>query len=199
MPIPPLHVLHARFLLILPRVELHGRIYFRHKNSDRREDLIAEMVGLCWRWFLRLVQRGKDPTRFVSALATYAARAVNSGRRVCGMGRSKDVLNPSTQRRKGFTVSKLPDFSTLSDNPLQEALQDNTRSPVDEQVFFRIDFPAWLLTWDLRRRRLITDMAKGEGTLDLAAKYKVCPARISQMRREFHTNWERFTADPSAC
>ena len=27
--------LHARFLLILPRVELHGRIYFRHLRHHK--------------------------------------------------------------------------------------------------------------------------------------------------------------------
>ena len=40
-----------------------------------------------------------------------------------------------------FSISKLPDFSTLSDNPLSDALIDNTRSPVPEQVQFRLDFP----------------------------------------------------------
>ncbi len=29
--------LHVVFLAILPRIERHGRVYFRHKNADQRE------------------------------------------------------------------------------------------------------------------------------------------------------------------
>jgi hypothetical protein len=48
---------------MLPRIELHGRIYFRHvRCPHRRADCVAVMVALCWKWFLRLVERGKDPT-----------------------------------------------------------------------------------------------------------------------------------------
>ena len=58
------------------------------------------------------------------------------------MERTKDVLSPLAQQRKGFAVCKLPDCSTLDGNPLDEALHDNTKSPPDEQCAFRIDFPA---------------------------------------------------------
>ena len=80
------------------------------------------MVALSWKWFLRLAQRGKDPTQFPSAIASYAARAVRSGRGVCGQENGKDVLSPLAQRRHRFTVGKLPDHETLSDNPLCDAL-----------------------------------------------------------------------------
>ena len=58
------------------------------------------------------------------------------------------MLNEHAQQRHGFCVGKLPDFSTLSENPLAEALIDNTRTEVPEQVCFRIDFPSWLGTRD---------------------------------------------------
>jgi hypothetical protein len=44
------------------------------------------------------------------------------------------VLSPVAQRLNGFAVGKLPDFSTLDGSPLEEALIDNTVSPVPEQV-----------------------------------------------------------------
>ena len=48
MPKPCLVHLHATFLAhVLPRVERHGRIYFRHvKSPDRKEELLAELRGL---------------------------------------------------------------------------------------------------------------------------------------------------------
>jgi hypothetical protein len=198
MPRHRLALLHARFLSLVPRIRLHGRVYFQHVRCPfTREDLIAEMVAVCWRWFLRLVQRRKDPTRFASALAGYAARAVNSGRRVVGMDRTKDVLSARARRRHGFTVGKLPDFGTLSTNPLEEALADNTQTPVPEQVSFRLDFPAWRLGYGRRDREMIDGMLLGERTLDLANRHGISPARVSQKRREFRRDWERFTADPA--
>jgi hypothetical protein len=181
---------------ILPRVEAHGHIRFRHvRCHQRKEELVAEMTALCWKWFLRLVRRGKDVLQFVSALVTYAARAVNSGRRVCGMDRAKDVLSPRAQQMHGFTVSKLPDFSTLSGSPVAEALMENTDTPVPEQVSFRVDFPQWRRARCHRDRAMIDRMMLGERTLDLSKKFGVSPGRVSQLRREFHDDWQRFRGD----
>ena len=89
----------------MPRIERHGRVYFRGlKDADKLEEAIAEMVALSWKWFLRLVERGRDPARFPSAIAAFAARAVRSGRRLCGQERAGDVLSPLARRRRGFAV-----------------------------------------------------------------------------------------------
>ena len=94
-PATKLRALQLAFLAILPRIERHGRVYFRHvKCPDRKADAIGEMVALAWRWFLRLAERGKDATRFPSVLATFAARAVYNGRRLAGMCKTKDALSP---------------------------------------------------------------------------------------------------------
>jgi hypothetical protein len=189
--------LHASFLAILPQLQRHGRIYFRGARSDRRADLVAETVALAWKWFIRLAQRGKDPTRFPVMLACYAAKAVKCGRRVTGQEPDRDVLSPLAQMRRCFVVSTLPEFSTLSGNPLAEALQDNTQSPVDEQAAFRLDFPAWLGTLGNRNKSIAQDMAMGHRTRELADTYGLSPGRVSQLRREFQDDWERFIADPA--
>ncbi len=41
-------------------------------------------------------------------------------------------------------------------------------------------------------------MGLGERTLHLADKYGCSPGRISQKRRWFRDDWQRFTADPAA-
>jgi hypothetical protein len=187
--------LHAAFLTILPRIELHGRCYFRHKPREKRDEAIAEMVALAWKWFVNLARRGKDATTFPTALACYAARAVHNGRRLCGMERTKDVLSPRAQQLQGFTVSSLPDGSTLSTSVFSEALLDNTLTPVDEQVAFRIDFPAWRLTRCDRDRRVIDDLMLGERTMDVAERYGLTAGRISQLRRDFSQDWRRFCGE----
>jgi len=185
--------LQVRFLVLLPRIELHGRIYFRFLRCPvRREEAVAEMVALSWQWFVRLAQGGKDATQFPSALAAFAARAVKSGRRVCGQEKAKDVLSPLAQRRHGFVVERLPDFSTLTTTPFSEALYDNTQTPPPDQVAFRLDFPAWRRTHPDRDRRLIDALMLGERTLDVARRYGLSPARVSQLRRAFHRTWLGF-------
>jgi hypothetical protein len=77
--------LRDRFLSrVLPAVERHARIYFRHLRSADQDDAVQETIAIAWKWFVHLTERGKDAARFPAALARYAARAVNSGRRLCG-------------------------------------------------------------------------------------------------------------------
>jgi hypothetical protein len=66
----------------------------------------------------------------------------------------------------------------------------------DIQAAFRIDFPAWLGTRPERDRRVLDDLMLGERTLDVARKYALSPAGVSQLRREFLADWTRFTANP---
>ena len=188
--------LQTRFLSILAKIQTHARIFFRNVRCRfKREDFIAETIALAWKWFRRLALKGRDATQFALALAIYAAKAVRSGRRAYGQMKAQDVLNEHAQQRHGFYVAKLPDFSTLSENPLAEALIDNTRSPVPEQVMFRLDFPSWLTTRTERDRQLIDDMMIGQRTLDLSKKYGISPGRVSQVRREFHDDWQRFCGE----
>jgi hypothetical protein len=203
---PSLAQLHVAFLTLLPRVELHGNIFFRHvRCPHKKADAIQEMSALAWKWFLRLHERGKDPADFLTGFVSLLARAVNSGRRLAGMAKAKDVLNAATQRGHGFHVERLPSCTQASHERLyaevhgqelhdafEERLRDNTITPVPEQVAFRIDWPAWLRTLTGRERRLIRAMALSERTLDLSKQFEVSPARISQLRREFFEGWERF-------
>jgi hypothetical protein len=191
--------LQSRFLVLLPRLERHGRICFRSlKCPHRKAEALAEVVALAWKWFVQLTRRGQDAAAFGSALATYAARAVLSGRRLCGQEKSKDVLSPLAQRRRGFTVGPLPSTSSLNGTVLDEALHDNTQTPVPEQVAFRFDFPAWLQTQAERDRRLALDLMAGERTSAVSDRYGLSPARVSQLRRDFHQDWQRFHGEPAS-
>ena len=196
----------AHFVAILPRIELHAKIYFRDvKCPHRKEDFIQETRALAWKYFIRAIQQGKDPLTFVSLIATFAARHARSGRRLCGQERSKDTLSPLAQRRRGFTVKTLPVTTTqpreqFYANPhgqrlidaVEERLRDNTLTSVPDQVCFRLDFPAWLTTRTERDRRIIDDMGLNHRTQDLSKKFGVSPSRISQLRREYRDDWTNF-------
>lgn len=201
--------LQLAFVSILPRIELHARIYFRGVACQHQQaDAIGETVALAWKWFVELARRGKDAAGFVTVLAAYAARAVRSGRRACGQEKARDVLSAVAQRRHGFRVEALPTstrtpFEDLYAHPggqrapdaLEERLRDNTITPPPEQAAFRIDFRRWRLGHTDRDRRLIDALMAGERTMDVAPRFGLSPSRISQMRREFYRDWLQFHGD----
>jgi hypothetical protein len=200
--------LHAVFLAILPRLQLHAEVCFRHLKCPAKEDAIQEVIALSWKWFLRLTERGKDVSAFVSALVGYAARAVHSGRRLCGHEKARDVLSPVARRRHGFRVESLPHSTSTSHERLcasplgqqaldafEERLCDNTLTPVPDQAAFRIDFPAWRGTRSERDRRVIDALMSGGRTKDVSQKFGLSPGRVSQLRRDFLEDWRRFTGE----
>lgn len=205
--------LHAHFLAILPRIENHAQFRFRHlRCHDRREDAVAETIAVAWKWFLRLSEKGKDASEFVSTLADLAVRHVRSGRRLCGQEKAKDVLSSRAQRMKGFRVERLPHSTSRSRESLygdphgqdavdsfEERLRDNTVTPPDEQAAFRIDYPTWLSQLGERNRAIAEDMTLDLPTKELASRHRVSPGRISQLRRELLADWLRFHGETVAC
>jgi hypothetical protein len=133
--VPAAESLRRSFEALWPRIELHARVSFRGVRClHRRADAVAEVVALSWSWFVALARRGRDAALFPMALASYAARAVRSGRRLCGQEHTKDALSNLAQQRHNFTVNSFPDGGSLHGNVFDEALRDNTQSPVPDQV-----------------------------------------------------------------
>jgi hypothetical protein len=194
---PALTELHTRFQGMMPTIRKHATFAFRNVRCRQTQaDKISETIALCWRWTCRLARRGKDASRFAAKLALRASQAVRAGRRVTRSESPKCPLSERCQHMGRANVISLPQHTTFATNSIwMEALIDNTQTPVDEQVIFRLDLPRWLLTWDERSRRLITDMAASETTSSLAAKYGVSPGAISQRRRIFQRSWRQFNGE----
>jgi hypothetical protein len=192
----PHFALHNRFLAILPRIERHGRICFRDvRCPHRKEEALQEMRALAWRWFVRLIRKGKDPAKFPSALAVFAARRIRSGRLLAHHERTRDAMSPRAQRMHSFTVERLQRDSSLSGTPYAEALRDNSLTPPPDQAAFRHDFPAWRRTRSERDRRIIDALMVGDRGLDIARRHGLTPARVSQLRRDFYADWARYCGD----
>jgi hypothetical protein len=110
-----------------------------------------------------------------------------------------------TQRRHGFKVQHLPILASGSagrlhslngeeDDAFEERLR-NTATPVPDQAAFRVDWPAWLRTRDHRDRRIIAALVRGQQARDISRNLGLSTARLSQLRRQFQQDWERFVAD----
>lgn len=202
--------LHAAFQGILPRIQLHAEIGFRgEKCPDRRAELIAEACGLAWKWFCRLAERGKDATQFPMALAGFAVRAAWSGRRVAGKDKAKDAMSPSAQQRHCFSVRSLPGTTAISHEQLygsvdgqrkldefEEWLQDNTQTPIPDQVHFRVDWPQFFCTLTCRDRAVARFLSKGHSGKQAAEKFGLSPGRVTQLRQQWCREWKAFLGEP---
>jgi hypothetical protein len=182
---------HVLFLLHLPRVEAHARFALRHvRCPDTRADLEAEVVALAWRSFVRLVRRQKSPETFVMTLALRCSQAVRAGRRLARSDSARDVLSPVAGARHRFAVAHLGHAELPAD--FADAFAGSTRGRVPERVAFRIDFPQWRGAFPRRTRAILDALAAGGRTGEVAARFRLSPARVSQLRLEFHDSWHAF-------
>ncbi len=196
LPTAELEHLQAAFLDTLARIIKVARFRFRHIPCfDSREDFVCETVAICWVWYLRLVGKGRNPVEFMSALAQYGARAVHSGRRACGQERANDVLSPRCQRRRQLRVRTLPRVHIPDADVFEEALKNNTQTPVPDQVQFRCDFGDWEDRLPTGKQRLVKALALGHRTKDLAAEFGLSAGRISQLRKELSEDYAAFCGD----
>jgi DNA-directed RNA polymerase specialized sigma24 family protein len=189
----PAHDLHERFLKHLPRIEAHAKFAFRHVGCPHaRDDLEAETIALAWREFLRLVERGRAPESFITTLVMRCAQAARSGRRVAGGFKKREAMpQPGTSRR---ALVRIPfaDAENKELGWLSDALREDARTPVPRRVAFVMDFKAWRAALTAKRRAMLDALAAGGKTCEVAQAFGVCPARVSQMRRELAAGWRAF-------
>ena len=192
---------HRQFLAMLPVIRNYADSAFRHRDPEGREDAVNEVMANAVVAFARLVKLGKSHLAYPTVLARYGVAQLREGRRVGNHLRVGEVLSEYAQRKKGFAVERLDRFDKESGQWI-EAVVEDSRTPVPDQVAFRIDFPAWLRLQTKRNRRIAEALAVGNTTGEVARRFKLSPARISQLRQDFHQSWQEFygeTAGATAC
>ncbi|MFO0825903.1 MAG: hypothetical protein U0792_22755 [Gemmataceae bacterium] len=195
---PSAELAHAQavFVAALSRIVRIARFRFREVPCpDSREDAICETVALCWVWYIRLVQKGRNPAEFISALARYGVRAVSSGRRACGQERANDCLSRHGQQFRRPMESRPSRTRIPDDNVIEDALCDNTQTPVPDQVQFRCDFGDWEGQLPTVKQQLVKGLALGHRTTDLATEFQLSAGRISQLRKELAEDYATFCGD----
>src|SRR5262249_8089316 len=93
------------------------------------------------------------------------------------------------QQRHQFTTGILREGKGLDGTLLEEALHDNTQTPVDEQVCFRLDFPAWLLTRTDRDHRVVRDLMRGGKNAGRFQEIRHHASPYFPASRDFYQDW----------
>jgi len=188
---------HHQFLAMLPVIRKYADHAFQYRDSEAREDAVHEIIANAVVAFARLVQLGKADLAYPTVLARYGVAQLRGGRRVGNHMRIGEVLSDYAQRKKGFVVERLDSFHKESGQWL-EAIVEDARTPVPDQVAFRIDFPNWLKSQTKRNRRIAEALAVGGTTGEVARRFKLSSGRISQLRQQFHQSWQEFQGDTAA-
>jgi hypothetical protein len=95
-------------------------------------------------------------------------------------------------RRFGFQLVSIEDRATDGHSNWIDLLSATRRTTPADLAALRIDFTDWLCGLSQRRRQIALCLAAGECTSAVAARYRVTPARISQIRRELADGWYRL-------
>ncbi len=93
------------FLMILPRIQSQAWNAFQGLSFDLRQELQSEVVGHCWKSFVKLFELGRHEEVSPMTPARFAIRAVRSGRRVGASLNINDVSSDYCQNRLGIRSS----------------------------------------------------------------------------------------------
>jgi hypothetical protein len=188
---------HDAFLKMLPSIVRHANIAFRFMPPEPREEAVQEVTAMCWAAFSRLVERGKQAVASPTALSRYAVAQFRDGRRATGRQSPRDVLSATAQQRKGFRIERLEQFNGHDDRWREVVVEDRRAGPA-EIACCRLDFAAWLRLLPRRLRKIAQLLAAGESTSAAATKFRVTPARISQLRLWLKQSWDAFQGQCTA-
>lgn len=180
-----------RFQQILPQIRSCALYAFRRQPVAEKEEAVQDVLVQCFFVFHRMLRRGEGTRVFPTVLARYAILRYRSGRRAMGC-----------EPREGLSASAEPGRGASSEpvrrsqrGGWQDSLIEDRRTPVPDQVCFRIDFPEWLQRLPRQDRRLAELFVAGLPATEVAKQLEVTPARVSQIRKALREDWKRYQGE----
>jgi hypothetical protein len=180
---------------LLPAITKQASVAFRDSPPCEREEQVAETIANCFVAYVRLLERGLGNVIFASPLTAYAIKQVRAGRRVGSALNIKDISSTYCQQRKKVRMNRL-DHYDADEGGWQEIVVEDRRATPADVAATRLDFAAWLQTLRRKERRVAELLSTGESTKVAARRFRISPARISQLRRELRNCWLTFQGEP---
>ena len=188
---------HAAFEAMLPVIETHAKVAFRHLDPDAREEAVQETVCRACQAYARLVELGKTDVAFPSVLARFSVSQTKDGRIVGNTLNCCETLSEYGQKKNKLLVERLDRYDSEEQAYLEILVEDKHAGPAETAVV-RIDFAAYMQLLPLRLRQIATFLAKGETTTAAAKKFGASQGRISQIRKELWLAWHHFQGEEPA-
>ena len=181
----------SSFVAMLPKIEQKLRLAFCRLQPEAREDAIEEAVVHSLLAYVRLHEQGRAEVATPSSLAWYSSHQVKCGRPAAGRMNGKDPMSRYAQIGNGIQTDRQP-------NNWIDAIVEDKRAAVANQVAAKMDFGAWFATLPQRMKEIAKDLAFGCSTSEVGKKYGLTPGRISQLRRMLEESWAAFQQEAVA-
>ena len=169
----------------LAEIECLAGSHFRHLDPDAREEAVQNAVVLAYRYWTRLVERGKTGEDCFKSAVWWAAKHTRQGRQGGGSGRAKCVLDYARRRKNDVAIHGGFDLDSYV----------GPTATVPDAVASRLDVSAFLATLPERDREIALSLAHGKGTTETARKFGVSPGAISQFRTRFRKTYDEYHAE----
>src|ERR1044071_8164229 len=164
----------STFVAMLPEIEQKLRLAFCRLGPEAREDAMEDGVVHSLLAYLRLHDQGRADVAPASSLAWYSSRHVKRGRPTAGRMNGKEPLSRYGQISNDIEVELQP-------SNWIDAMVEDKRAAVADQVAAKMDVGAWFTTLTKRMKEIAKDLAFGCSTSEVAAKHGVTAGRISQL------------------
>jgi hypothetical protein len=176
----------SNFAAMLPEIEQKLRLAFCRLDPEAREDAIEEGVVHSLLAYVRFHEQSREEVATPSSLAWYSSRQVKRGRPAGGRMNGKEPLSRYAQIGNGIQIERQP-------SDWIDAIVQDRRAPVADQVAAKIDVGAWFATLTKRMKEIAKDLAFSCSTSEVAKKYGVTPGRVSQSLavRSIALAWQR--------
>jgi hypothetical protein len=200
MPTLLLSKIHQQFEAALPEIESVIRYHFRHLSGDRRQDAIANATAANRAAWHGLIRRGKDPLKVgVAGIAGRCCLFTKAGRKIGNTNRGRACLDVHDRRayaRIGLVVVSLDrdvaEGQGVRPGTWRNWLAESNRVSPGDEACFRIDFAEWLAGLPTRKREIAEQLLLGCETGEVARRFAVTPAAVSQTRTWLEASWTKF-------
>ena len=178
--------LRESFVHQLPELEQFARGYFRRCRERDLDEALQGTRALTWKYVRQLFLDGRlDDESLIKSVWYYAMRQHRAGRTITGGDgkRGRGKVDAFDKRLVAVT------------DPLDLQFIVGDRTPVPDQVAYRLDVPRFLETLSERQRGMALDLATGMGTGEVAQRWGVSAGAVSQFRSRFKLLFDQFFAD----
>ena len=175
----------SKFVAMMPEIQQKLRRAFCRLDPEAQEDAMEEGIVHSLLVYLRLHEQGRAEVATPSSLAWYSSQLVKRGRPTSGKMNCKEPLSRYGQISHDIEVER------QSGNWI-DAMVEDKRAPVADQVAAKMDVGAWFATLTKRMKEVAKDLAFGCSTSEVAEKHGVSAGRISQLRRVLEESWAAF-------
>ncbi len=182
----PTDTINHAFLKFLSAIRAHAAVQFGHLRNVDREEAFAEATTWAYCIFRSVVRRGEGDKVTPSTIARYGVLSAKNGKHVStGQESVNDVLSPRTRRIRGFLAVGLA-WDDDRINCLKKSqpevwrlrLKHDRRTPVLDQVAFRLNWSLFLSRQSDRTRRIIALLAAGHRRREVAERFGVTESTV---------------------